>query len=194
MALIIKPTERREIEAIFALRHDPDVLLHQYRPRRNETPESFARKLEAPPNPLGMSFRCTSILVDDVLVGHVMQHFGPAPDPRLNACECGWNLAKSHWGQGIMTEALTLLFAQLFEEDPKLLIFASCFTSNQRSRRVIEKLGFRRDQMHWFVWLTHFVRSRGRRIEQFRLDRRGYRLAQAHLAAVESLERESASD
>ncbi|QDV86567.1 GNAT family N-acetyltransferase [Planctomycetes bacterium TBK1r] len=182
MAITIKPTEIADIDAIFALRNDPDVLRHQYQPRKGETPASFEKKLAGHPNVLGISFRCTSIFDDGVLVGHVMQHFGPGPEGGRRSCECGWNLAKSHWGQGVMPRALTELFAQLFDEDPRLIVFACCFASNHRSRRVIEKLGFQPDRMHWMVWLTHLVRSHGRRIEQYRLDRLRYRRAVARMA------------
>ncbi|MCS7465736.1 hypothetical protein NZK35_03485 [Stieleria sp. ICT_E10.1] len=82
MAITIKPTEIADVDAIFALRNDPDVLRHQYQPRKGETPASFEKNLAGHPNVLGIPFRCTSIFDNGVLVGHVMQHFGPGPEGR----------------------------------------------------------------------------------------------------------------
>ena len=71
-------------------------------------------------------------------------------------------------------------------ENPNLVVYASCFETNQRSKRVMEKLGFKPDKMGWVVWLAHLIRSRGRRVLQYRLDRVGF---ESLFKAVERMRR-----
>lgn len=55
----------------------------------------------------------------------------------------GYVLAKQYWGQGLMTEAVRRALEFAFEEEQLELVTISHFTFNNRSRRVIEKCGFR---------------------------------------------------
>jgi RimJ/RimL family protein N-acetyltransferase len=68
----------------------------------------------------------------------------PFAAPFTPAVEVGWRLAAEHWGRGYATEAarraLEVGFAQLELEQ----IVSIAMTANQRSRRVMEKLGLRR--------------------------------------------------
>jgi RimJ/RimL family protein N-acetyltransferase len=68
----------------------------------------------------------------------------PFAAPFTPAVEVGWRLAAEHWGRGYATEAarraLEVGFAQLELEQ----IVSIAMTANQRSRRVMEKLGMRR--------------------------------------------------
>lgn len=73
-----------------------------------------------------------------------------------------------------MPRALRQLFGQLLEEDPELILFAACFASNHRCRRVIEKLGFEPDAMNLVVRVMHLIHARGRKVQQYRLDRAGF--------------------
>ena len=61
----------------------------------------------------------------------------------LRGREIGYVLSKNYWGQGIMTEAVTAVIRYLFEAVGLDFIIAGHFVRNDRSRRVIEKSGFR---------------------------------------------------
>ena len=66
--------------------------------------------------------------------------------PELDALmgrEIGYVLAKDCWGQGLMTEAVQAVIAWLFDEKGLDFIICGHFDHNSRSRRVIEKCGFR---------------------------------------------------
>jgi len=55
----------------------------------------------------------------------------------------GYALGEAFWGQGFMTEAADAVVTYGFEEMHLDLISATCYPFNVRSRRVLEKLGFR---------------------------------------------------
>ena len=63
----------------------------------------------------------------------------------------GYTLARSHWGKGYATEAVTRLLDYLFFELSAHRIVADCDTDNISSFRLLERLGFRRE--------AHFVES-----------------------------------
>lgn len=54
----------------------------------------------------------------------------------------GFWLARSHWGQGLMTEACTCLITHYFVSD-NISLVSGYHDGNDQSRRVHEKLGFR---------------------------------------------------
>lgn len=57
--------------------------------------------------------------------------------------EIGYVLSKAYWGQGLMPEAVQAVIAYLFDREGLDFILAGHFDRNDRSRRVIEKCGFR---------------------------------------------------
>lgn len=58
-------------------------------------------------------------------------------------CSLGYGLSEAYWGKGLMTEAVKCLLQYGFEELDLDLISVRHYPFNQRSRRVIEKCGFR---------------------------------------------------
>lgn len=57
----------------------------------------------------------------------------------------GYVLAKEFWGQGRMTEAVKEAMRYAFEEEGLRMLTVYHFPWNDRSRRVIEKCGFRKE-------------------------------------------------
>lgn len=61
----------------------------------------------------------------------------------LQGRELGYVLSKTYWGQGLMPEAVKAVIRWLFDEVGLDFIICGHFVRNDRSRRVIEKCGFR---------------------------------------------------
>ena len=61
----------------------------------------------------------------------------------LRGREIGYVLAKDFWGQGLMPEAVNAVIRYLFEVENLDFLICGHFERNARSRRVIEKCGFR---------------------------------------------------
>lgn len=88
----------------------------------------------------------------------VLQDKGPADGPILGtcnytnvvrgpfqACHLGYQIARTHQGRGLMTEALRATNAFAFAELRLHRIMANYRPENERSARVLERLGFRRE-------------------------------------------------
>ncbi len=65
--------------------------------------------------------------------------------PFAPAVEAGWRLARAHWGKGYATEAARAALAHAFGplNLPEVVSFA--VPGNRASRRVMERIGMRRD-------------------------------------------------
>ena len=57
--------------------------------------------------------------------------------------EIGYVLSKDYWGKGLMPEAVQAVIQYLFEVEGLDFLICGHFERNARSRRVIEKCGFR---------------------------------------------------
>ena len=57
--------------------------------------------------------------------------------------EIGYVLARDNWGRGLMPEAVNAVIRYLFETENLDFLICGHFERNGRSRRVIEKCGFR---------------------------------------------------
>ena len=66
----------------------------------------------------------------------------PQLDP-YRGREIGYVLSKDYWGQGLMPEAVQAVIHWLFDAENLDFILCGHFDHNHRSRRVIEKCGFR---------------------------------------------------
>jgi len=66
-------------------------------------------------------------------------------DVERYSAEIGYWLGESHWGRGIVTEALVLVTTHVFESGNMLRLFALPFADNLSSIRVLEKAGYVRE-------------------------------------------------
>ena len=62
--------------------------------------------------------------------------------------EVGYWLSESHWGRGIMSDAVGALVAYAFLHTQWLRLFATIFQHNLSSMRVLEKCGFTLEAIH----------------------------------------------
>ena len=60
-----------------------------------------------------------------------------------NSVSVAYELSTEFWGRGYMTEALSAMVEHAFEKTGVEVVTISHFTVNHRSKRVIEKCGFR---------------------------------------------------
>lgn len=56
--------------------------------------------------------------------------------------ELGYVLSKDYWGRGLMPEAVAAVICWCFEELHYDFLLCGHYSTNQQSRRVIEKTGF----------------------------------------------------
>lgn len=92
-------------------------------------PETYAVVLKRTGEPVGS-------------VGLMFPPGGSAPMQEGEA-EIGYWLGAPHWGQGLIPEAVFRLQRRCFAELGCRAVWATYFAGNERSRRVMEKCGFR---------------------------------------------------
>lgn len=77
------------------------------------------------------------------LVGNL--YCAPEGPPSWRTWTVGYVLHPDHWGRGYATEALLRLLAHLFDERDAHRVFARCDPRNERSWRLLEGAGLRRE-------------------------------------------------
>jgi [ribosomal protein S5]-alanine N-acetyltransferase len=83
----------------------------------------------------------------------------------FHACHLGYQVARSHQGQGLMTEALRGANGFMFDQHRLHRIMANYRPENERSRRLLERLGFVREGLakdYLFIdgaWRDHVLTS-----------------------------------
>ena len=136
--LILRPFRESDADDVFAYASDPDVgPMAGWRP--HESPQKsleIVRGFISSGEVWAVESKETHKVIGTVGL-HPEQREGYSFDYQL-----GYVLAKSCWGQGLMTEAAGRIVSYAFETGAKTL-FVAHFDGNERSKRVIEKLGFR---------------------------------------------------
>ncbi|MCR4671616.1 MAG: GNAT family N-acetyltransferase [Lachnospiraceae bacterium] len=66
-------------------------------------------------------------------------------DEKEDSCEIGYGIGSAFWNQGYATEAVRRFLEYLFREKGMHTVYASFFTGNDASRRVMEKCGMTYD-------------------------------------------------
>lgn len=137
--LLLRPIEQDDAQDIFAYASEPDVGPNAgWKPHENldETLEIIETVFLHQQAVFGIVLKETGTMVGSIgLVG----------DPKRQneqARMLGYALSAKQWGRGYMTEAAAAVVRHGFETMGLDLISAYCYPLNERSQRVLDKLGF----------------------------------------------------
>ena len=136
--LLLRPWEERDAAALYALASDPDIGPRcGWKPHESEAESAeIIRTVFAEPEIYALVLRESG-----ALVGCAGLH--PLEGEPSDCPELGYWLGKQFWGRTLMPEAARALIQRAFDERNVEELWCSHFASNARSRRVIEKCGFR---------------------------------------------------
>jgi RimJ/RimL family protein N-acetyltransferase len=148
--LALRPVEARDLDAIFEQMRDPEsVHMAAFTPDDPNDRDAFdahmAKVVASPDN------RNRAITGDSQLVGTIASYVSEG------ATEVTYWIDRTYWGQGIATQALSLLL----EEIPIRPIRARAASDNAGSLRVLQKAGF-----HRIGTEVTFAPGRGAEIEE----------------------------
>ncbi len=137
--LILRPWRPEDIDDFFEYARDPEVGPNAGWPPHKDKGmslnilQSFMEKQEV----WAIEFKH-----NNKAVGSVGAH---ADEKRrgVNGRMIGYVLARKYWGMGLMTEAVNEMIRYLFEEEKYDIVSCYHYPFNTRSKRVIEKCGFR---------------------------------------------------
>jgi ribosomal-protein-alanine N-acetyltransferase len=138
-ATTLRPLREEDIPALCREAHSTRIFEHvrdhfPY-PYREEDARDFIR-LQAQIDPP----QAFAIAQDDVLIGVIS--YQPQHDVYRFSAEVGYWLGESHWGRGIVTEALKAMVRHLFATTDLQRLYATVFAFNTASMRALEKAGF----------------------------------------------------
>jgi RimJ/RimL family protein N-acetyltransferase len=143
--LILRQWRDTDLEPFAALNADPEVMRHFPAPLAPAESDALADWARA-----GLSQRGWGLWAVEVAGGASFIGFVGLAVPRFEAAftpavEVGWRLAREHWGRGYATEGARAALAVAFERLNLDEIVSFTTVGNDRSRRVMERLGMTRD-------------------------------------------------
>jgi RimJ/RimL family protein N-acetyltransferase len=149
--LLLRPWRTEDREPFAALNADPAVM--EYFPATLSRAESDARaeRFDSDIRRLGYGFWAVEIPGEAPFVGFIGLDATDDGMPFSPAVEVGWRLARAHWGHGFASEGARAALAFGFEQLGLEQIVALTAAGNQRSQRVMERLGMQRDPAEDFI-------------------------------------------
>jgi RimJ/RimL family protein N-acetyltransferase len=143
--LVLRRWRDEDRDPFARLNADPVVMEHFPAPLSREESDDFVERIEAGFRERGYGLWAAEVPGVAPFIGFVGLNWATFDAPFTPALEVGWRLDRPYWGQGYATEgaraALTFAFDELAVEE----VVSFTTVRNDRSRRVMERLGLRHD-------------------------------------------------
>ena len=141
--LVLREWREEDLEPFAELNSDPEVMRHFPATMAREQSDAFVEQQRALLAERGWGLwaveaDCGFIGFVGLAVPRFEAHFTPA-------VEIGWRLARRAWGRGYATEAARAATGYGFDEIGLDEIVSFTATGNERSRRVMERIGMTHD-------------------------------------------------
>lgn len=165
--LLLRAWRPQDRDPFAAMNADPIVMEHFPSPLSREASDAFVDRIEAHFAEHG--YGQWVVEVDGAFAGFTGLSW-VRDLPIEEALEIGWRLDRPFWGRGIATEAARAVLAYGLEREPTIVSFTA--TTNERSWRVMERIGMRRDGT-----FDHPRLPDGHRLQRhllYRIDRSGH--------------------
>jgi len=142
--LVLREIAEHDVEAVFAMESDPVAMRFWSRlpmQDRSEARESVERGMGFFSSRTALKW-CVTRSADDRMLGHLsLFNFSE----QSGRADLGYGLARAHWGQVFMHEALTAVVDYAFGPLRLRRLEADVDPRNQASLRAVERLGFTRE-------------------------------------------------
>lgn len=143
--LVLRRWRSEDREPFARLNADPVVMEHFPGRLSREKSDAFVDRIEAGFEERGYGLWAVEVLGGAPFVGFVGLNRATFEAPFTPALEVGWRLERSAWGQGYATEGGRAALAFAFDELGVEEVVSFTTVRNDRSRRVMERLGLRHD-------------------------------------------------
>lgn len=149
--LVLRPLRPSDLHDLYEYASDPEI--DRYTPWRHyqslAEAEADLADFIAEYEREGMGAWGIEHRAEQKLIG--IATFSP---PHHRHVELGYTIARSHWGQGLATEAGQALVAFAFEKMGLVRVEAVCLPSHGASARVLEKIGMVREGLlrNYQIW------------------------------------------
>lgn len=144
--LVLRRWRDSDRPAFAALNADPVVMEHFVAPLTREESDAFVDRIEGHFEQHGWGLWAVEVEGGPAFIGYVGLWPAKFAAPFTPAVEVGWRLAHEHWGRGYAPEAAAAAVADGFSRLGLDEIVSFTAVGNDRSMRVMEKIGLRRDE------------------------------------------------
>lgn len=134
-----------DLEPFAALNADPVVMEHFPAPLTRAKSDELVARIESTFDDEEVGLWAVEVTATGRFAGFTGLWPATFEAPFTPAVEVGWRLAREHWGQGYAPEAARASIADGFERLGLDEIVSMTAVGNDRSRRVMEKLGMTHD-------------------------------------------------
>ncbi len=143
--LLLRRWRAADLDPLAEMNADPEVMEHFPATLSRAEAALLLARLEAGFERDGYGFWAVELREDGALAGFV--GLSPVPDDiaLAPAVEVGWRLGRDFWGRGIAREAAAAALAFAFGTLELGEVVAYTAAGNDRSRRLMERLGMRHD-------------------------------------------------
>ncbi|GGK66869.1 GNAT family N-acetyltransferase [Ornithinimicrobium pekingense] len=142
--LVLRAFDEADRELFAALNRDPEVVRHLQGPMSRERSDAFADRIGACWRDRGYGLWALEVRQTGEFIGYT--GLWPADFlPSGAGVEVGWRLARGAWGRGYAPEAAREALRHGFEEVGLQEVVSFTAVGNTASRRVMDKIGLRRD-------------------------------------------------
>ncbi len=141
--LILRQWRNSDLQAMAQINQDPVVMEHFAALRTLEETKAFINGSQTLFKEVGYCFYAAELKDTQELIGFV----GIAPVyemPCTPAVEIGWRLGAKFWGRGLATEGASAVIDYAFNTLQLNELVSFTATTNKRSERVMQRLGFTR--------------------------------------------------
>ena len=134
-----------DLEPFASLNADPIVMKHFPSVMTAQDTGLMIARMEAAFEEQGFGLFVVEVKSADTVIGFCGLSIPGFDAPFMPAVEVGWRLAKEHWGNGYATEAATAAIGYGFNTAGLDEIVSFAIQANQRSLKVMERLGMTHD-------------------------------------------------
>lgn len=141
--VVLRPWQDGDADAFAAMNADPRVMEFFVAPLSREESDAMLARIRNFTEERGWGWWCVDI--DGECAGFTGLSEPPYETPFTPCVEVGWRMRPHFWGHGYATEAAQLALDYGFTtlQLPEIVSFTT--VTNQRSRRVMERIGMQRD-------------------------------------------------
>jgi RimJ/RimL family protein N-acetyltransferase len=175
--LLLRHWRDDDVEPFAALSADPEVMRFYPATLSLAESEAYVDRARAALEERGWGLWAVEETAGATFLGVVGLHDVPFRAHFTPAVEVGWRLARAHWGRGYATEAARASLAYAFGDLGLDEVVSFTTRANERSRRVMERLGLTHDPADDF---DHPALAPGHPLRRHVL----YRLARTAVAAA----------
>jgi RimJ/RimL family protein N-acetyltransferase len=168
--LLLRPWRSEDREPFAALNADPEVMEFLPAPLTRAESDAMVDRIEQTWDERDLGLFAVEVRASDDFAGFIGLWPATFESSFTPAIEVGWRLARRYWGHGYASEGATAALADGFGRLELDEIVSFTAVINERSQRVMQRLGMTRDPAEDF---DHPVLPKGHRLRRHVL----YRLA-----------------